>query len=311
MQTSIRRRNTPQVVHDANSPNCSVQQLIIYRKPSRYSVDLTQHYAGGVSIPQSAIFLEPNRQAPLARHGARWAVLLLHGFTAGPASVLPWGLALAEAGATVHIPLLAGHGTSVSDLAQTSAEQWRTDTQQALDRMFRDSFEYVAVGGLSMGGALALDAAAHRPVDATFVVNPALSFKPLDQLGVYLSPLLQHVVPTVGPLAGDIKKPGVIETAYDRTPVPAVEQLGRLFWSVRRNLRNIHGPVTLYQSPKDHIVPASTGKLLQQVIAPHLLTTVTLEHSYHVATLDYDAEKIQQDSITKLLALSGGYCAVK
>src|SRR5699024_5902745 len=108
MQTSIRRRNTPQVVHDANSPNCSVQQLIIYRKPSRYSVDLTQHYAGGVSIPQSAIFLEPNRQAPLARHGARWAVLLLHGFTAGPASVLPWGLALAEAGATVHIPLLAG-----------------------------------------------------------------------------------------------------------------------------------------------------------------------------------------------------------
>lgn len=309
MQTSIRRSNTPKVVHDANSPNCNASGPKTTEHLGATYADPARHYARGMNIEQSAISLDPNSDGPLAGSDARWAVLLLHGFTAGPESVLPWGVALANAGATVHMPLLAGHGTSVHNLAQTTAEQWRTDTQQALDQLFSANYEHVAVGGLSLGGALALDAAAHRPVDATFVVNPALHFKPLDLLGVCLSPLLQHVVPTVGPLAGDIKQPGVVEVAYDRTPVAAVEQLGRLFWSIRKSLHSISSPVTLYRSPEDHIVPASSAYFLQQVISPKLLTTVALEHSYHVATLDYDAEKIQQDSITTLLAISGGYRA--
>lgn len=258
-------------------------------------------------MQQSSVFLDPNPSGALALRGIRSGVLLLHGFTAGPNSVLPWGQALAQAGATVHVPLLAGHGTSVADLSQTTAYQWRADVQQALDALLDSGFDRIAVGGLSLGGALALDAAAHRPVDATFVVNPALSFKPLDGLGVFLSPFARRLMPTVGPLAGDIKKPAVQEIAYDRTPVAAVQQLARLLWTTRRNLSHIKSPVTLYWSTQDHVVPSSSARILENAIDRALLDTVVLDRSYHVATLDYDADTIHQDSVEKLLALSGGH----
>ena len=258
-----------------------------------------------MNIQQSSVFLRPRPSGPLAMRGARWAVLLLHGFTSGPSSVLPWGHALAGAGATVHIPLLSGHGTSVVELSHTTAEHWRTNVQQALDTLFREGFDHIAVGGLSMGGALALDAAANRPIDVTFVVNPALSFKPLDRAGAIASPLIHHLVPTVGPLAGDIKKPGVAEGAYDRTPTAAVHQLARLFSTTKRHLSRISAPVKLYWSTQDHIVPASAAKILERGIHPWLFEKVVLDHSYHVATLDYDADVIHEHSVATLMQLSG------
>lgn len=256
---------------------------------------------------QTPHYLTPNPDGVLRASGTRWAVLMLHGFTAGPQTVMPWADALAEAGATVCLPLLSGHGTTVSDLAQTSAGRWRRDVQQAVDNLLTQGFDKVAVAGLSMGGTLALDVASHRRVDATFVVNPALSFKMLDRLGVALSPLFERVIPTVGPLAGDIKKPGVIEEAYNRTPVPAVQELSKLFWTTRRHLVNIDSPVTLYWSTRDHIVPPSSVRILRRALRPHLLTTIVLDQSFHVATLDYDAPKIHRHSISTLLALSGDH----
>lgn len=256
---------------------------------------------------QTPHYLTPNPDGVLCASGTRWAVLLLHGFTAGPQSVQPWAEALAEAGATVYLPLLSGHGTTVADLAHTSAGQWRRDVQRAVDELLTQGFDKLAVAGLSMGGTLALDAASHRPVDATLVVNPALSFKTLDRLGVSLSPLFDRMIPTVGPLAGDVHKPGVAEEAYDRTPVAAVQELGKLFRTTRRQLGTIASPVTLYWSTRDHIVPSSSARILRQAIKPHLLTTVALERSFHVATLDYDAPTIHRHSISTLLALSGGH----
>lgn len=254
---------------------------------------------------QAAQCLEPNMSGPLGESGTRWAVLMLHGFTAGPQSVLPWAETLADAGATVRVPLLAGHGTRIADLAQTTAEQWRRGVQRTLDAIFAEGFDKIAVAGLSMGGTLALDAARHRPVDATLVVNPALSFKPKDQLGVFLAPLMDQIIPTVGPLAGDINKPGVTEEAYQRTPVAAVHQLARLFATTRRRLDKIESPVVLYWSPRDQIVPKSSARILRRSLAPELLTTVVLEDSFHVATLDYDAPLIYRHSIDQLLELSG------
>lgn len=254
----------------------------------------------------SSLVLNPQPSGVLRHDGAEWAVLLLHGFTGGPDSVLPWGHALAAAGATVYIPLLAGHGTSVSDLARTTAGQWRFDVQQSLDHLLCDQFDGVAIAGLSMGGTLALDAAAHRRVDATFVVNPALSFKCLDGLGVAVSPLIQRWKPTVGPLAGDVHKPGVSELAYDSTPVSAVQELAKLCRVTRRMLPQIQSPVTLYRSETDHIVPASSSRILTRGLQRAQFDKIVLKESYHVATLDYDAETIHRDSVSRLLILSGG-----
>lgn len=259
-----------------------------------------------MSSQQAPVFLAPQPSGALNEEGNRWAVVLLHGFTAGPGSVLPWGQALASAGATVLIPLLAGHGTTVADLAQTKAGHWRRQVQQVVDALLSEEFNHVAVGGLSMGGALALDAAANRQVSAVFVVNPGLSFKLFDGIGAVLAPLIAPFTPTVGPLAGDIKKPQTHEAAYDRTPVAAVHELAKLFRVTRQHLPRINAPVTLYRSRTDHIVPTSSSSILARSLRQAPFDKVVLDNSYHVATLDYDAATIQHDSINRLLNFTRG-----
>src|SRR5699024_6720979 len=149
-------------------------------------------------------------------------------------------------------------------LARTTAGQWRRDVQQSLDTLLAADYDHIAVCGHSMGGTLALDAAAHRPVTATFLVNPALSFRLLDGIGAALSPVLQYIVPTVGRLAGDTTNPPVAEAAYAGTPVAAVQHLATLVWIARRTLANIQSPVTLFQSFHVHVVPASSANILQR-----------------------------------------------
>ena len=89
-------------------------------------------------------------------------------------------------------------------------------------------------------------------------------------------------------VAGDIKKPGVIEPAYDRVPTGGVDQFRRLLNTVKPLLPSIGQPVLLFKSRNDHVIPiASTLKTI-----PRLGSTrkdlVWLEDSYHVATMDHD-----------------------
>lgn len=257
-----------------------------------------------------------HQQSPLSLDGASLApdgplaglgVALFHGFTSGPHSVTAWAQALAEAGAHVEVPLLPGHGTRWEDLESVRAEDLRAAARQSVDALF-EQHQDVAVGGLSMGGALALDAAAHRPVAGVVVVNPALRFaSPLAPL----APVLKHLVRTVDPIADDTVRPDAQEFAYPRTPVAGVAQLGVLQREVRRVLDRITAPVLAFASRTDHVVPASSITTLARGLqGSGQLRVRPLYNSYHVATLDWDAPVIHRESVAALArmrtASSGG-----
>ena len=248
-----------------------------------------------LSLPGASGAAAP--ESPLAG----MAVALFHGFTSGPHSVTPWARALAEAGARVEVPLLPGHGTRWEDLESVQAEELRATARDTVDALLNQHPD-VAVAGLSMGGALALDAAAHRPVIATVVVNPARRFA---SALAPLTPLLRHAVRSVAPIADDTVRPDAQEHAYPRTPVAGVAQLGRLQSAVRRGLAQIQGPVLAFASRTDHVVPARSLTALGDGLAPGLLTLRPLYNSFHVATLDWDAPLIHRESIEFLSALSG------
>lgn len=90
----------------------------------------------------------------LERAGAP-AVLLLHGFGDTPASLRYLGTALHAAGYAVHAPLLPGHGRAIRAFQEVRADRWLTAARDAL-RVLCARHEWVAVAGLSMGGALAV-----------------------------------------------------------------------------------------------------------------------------------------------------------
>lgn len=228
---------------------------------------------------------------PPARGAGDRAVVMVHGFTSGPHSVKDWAHALAERGSRVIVPLLPGHGTCWQDLNRVSADDLRSAVRAHVDRALAEH-RHVVVAGLSMGGALALDAAAHRPVAGVAVVNPALSFgQPL----AHAAPLLRWVVASTAPVADDVAAP-VSEHAYKRTPVGGVAALGRIQRAAVRGLPRITADVVSYWSPQDHVVPPSSQDRLRAGLRAAAFEQVRLERSYHVATMDRDLPLIVEHS---------------
>ena len=71
---------------------------------------------------------------PDTPHG-KIGVLLSHGFTAAPASMVPWGQYLAERGYTVAVPRLPGHGTKWQDMALTTYDDWYAAVERELESL--------------------------------------------------------------------------------------------------------------------------------------------------------------------------------
>jgi len=226
--------------------------------------------------------------------GRRIGVLLSHGFTGSPVSMRPWGAHLGTLGYGVSVPLLPGHGTTWRDLNTHRWQDWYAAIVAAFDAL-RAEHDAVVVGGLSMGGALALRLAADRDADlaGVMVVNPAVATKRLD---VKLLPVLKHLMGSFPAIAGDIKKPGISENGYDRTPLKAVHSMMQAWPALRSDLARITVPLLYFRSPEDHVVDGSSEPLVLGGVSSSDVTRVELPDSYHVATLDNDAPVIFEQS---------------
>jgi carboxylesterase len=220
----------------------------------------------------------------------RTGVLLVHGFTGMPSSMRPWGEHLAAEGFAVRCPLLPGHGTRWQDCNAVDEDSWVAAAQQAFDDLAAEC-DQVFVAGMSMGGTVAIRLAELRSdVAGLVVVNPSLLTRRLDVR--LLLPLLARVTGSWAPIGSDIKKPGVVEQAYDRLPLRGLMTLRRLWRTTRADLHRVTAPVLAFTSVDDHVVePESTDVLLDGVSSEDV-THVKLEDSYHVATLDNDAPLI-------------------
>lgn len=226
---------------------------------------------------------------PDAHGSERTAVLVLHGFTGNPSSVSGWAQALTDRGFETSVPLLPGHGTTWQDLNTTTWQDWYTTAEQALLTLAEQA-DRVVVAGLSMGGALSLRLAERHPrvVDALVLVNPAIASRDKRLLAL---PVLKYLTASIPAIGDDIKKPGVTEGAYERTPLRALHSMTQLWRDVVDHLDRVQCEVTVLRSPEDHVVDDSTLLLLQERLRSPL-THIPLPDSYHVATLDNDAERI-------------------
>ena len=226
-------------------------------------------------------------------HG-RIGVLISHGFTGSPASMRPWAEHLAGQGYAVSLPRLPGHGTTWQDMNTTTWADWTGALEQAFEALALRT-DHVFVCGLSMGGGLALRLAANLPdrVAGLVLVNPAVSS---DRQDVKLLPVLKHVIPSLPGIANDIKKPGVEEHGYTRTPLRAAASMFAGYKVLRGDLGRITCPILVFRSSVDHVVDPSSVRIIRDSVSSVDVREVTLENSYHVATLDNDAERIFEGS---------------
>ena len=139
-------------------------------------------------------------------------------------------LALADAGLSVELPLLPGHGTDISDMLPTRWKDW-SDAAEAAYAELAARCDSVVVVGLSMGGMLSVWLAEHHPeIAAIAVVNPLVA--PPDGGTIALVESMiendEEVAPGIG---SDIAMEGAVESAYPGLPLPrrtvALRRCGR------------------------------------------------------------------------------------
>jgi carboxylesterase len=234
--------------------------------------------------------------------GGPIGALLVHGFTGCPASMRPLGKFLAQNGLAVSCPRLPGHGTTWEDLAGTTWQDWEREAEAALDELAGRASSVVAVG-LSMGGGLALHLAVKHPGKLRGVVgiNPAIRDPRLAA-----APVVRLFVRSLKGLGNDIKRPGQDELPYDRVPVRVLPSLRKLFRTVDRDLPELTLPLLVFSSTEDHVVDPSNPRRVIARAASVQKELVPLTNSYHVATLDYDAETVFQRTLEFARSVSTG-----
>ena len=147
----------------------------------------------------------------------------------------------------------------------------------------------VVVAGLSMGGSLTLWLAVRHPEIAGMVcVNPAVETRRRDGRR-RCRQMVDGGIDCIPAIGGRYRRPGVTEKAYDGTPLRPLLSLADAAAETADDSGQDHVPGPAHDQPA-----GPRGRPPQQrhpgrgVAGP--VERISLERSYHVATLDYDKE---------------------
>ncbi|MHB1097401.1 MAG: alpha/beta hydrolase [Gemmatimonadaceae bacterium] len=229
------------------------------------------------------------------------AIVLLHGFNDSPQTMRSPAAAMHAAGWTVYAPLLPGHGRSPRAFAASSAEAWISAARAAV----RDALQrhrQVAVGGLSLGGALAAIVASEEPsVRAAVLFAPFLvhsrrlgaiaALWPLVTLGVeYL---------TGGSSTRAVRDPEARATliAYGCSTPRLLREVQQVVRHARAALPAVRQPVWIAQSSDDYRIPDEQAQGAFDLLGSGDKRLHWTTGNGHVITVDYGHEALSAEAV--------------
>ena len=212
------------------------------------------------------------------------------------------GEALAVAGVTVSCPLLPGHGTDPRDLARTTWRDWEAAALAAFDELGADADKRF-VCGFSMGADLAIRVATQRETEGLIALSPAIELR--TRLGPFL-PLLSRLMP-LREKTSDIKDPmaKARHPSYRQQSLAAVRSLMDLIKVLRADIPKLDVPLLVIVSREDHAIhPRGAERLLREA-ASEDKQLVVLEDSYHVITVDREADRVRREVVAFVRRVGG------
>jgi carboxylesterase len=229
------------------------------------------------------------------------AIVLLHGYNDSPQAMRSPAMALQAAGWTVYVPLLPGHGRSLRAFAASGADRWinaaRDVVREALER-----HRHVAVGGLSMGGAIATIVAAEQPaVRAVLLFAPFFVYS--SRLGAIaaLWPLLSLFTKylTGRGAARSVRDPaaraGLI--AYGCSTPHLMREIQRVVRAARAALPQVRQPVWIAQSSDDYRIPVGQAQLAFDRLGSDDKRLHWTTGNGHVITVDYGHQELAAEAV--------------
>ena len=131
----------------------------------------------------------------------------------------------------------------------------------------------------------------HHPETAGLVlINPAVA-PPAESFSALLRAAFDAGTVTIPSIGSDIAKPGQSGGGYEATPIAPMMSIFEATDAIAPRLSEISCPALLFSSRTDHVVPTESSDLVERGYGGPL-ERVMLDHSYHVATLDYDADAL-------------------
>ncbi|GAM16354.1 alpha/beta hydrolase [Mesobacillus selenatarsenatis] len=223
---------------------------------------------------------------PFYFEGNSVGILVSHGFTGSTQSIRPLGEAYAAEGYTVCGPRLKGHGTHHEDMEQTTYHDWLASIEEGF-QWLKERCDKIFVTGLSMGGTLTLYMAEkYQEIRGIVLINAAIEIPAME-------PVLQlEGTRFLDAIGSDIKKPGVTELAYEKTPVQSIKEILPFMKTVKENLSKVICPALIFVSDEDHVVPPDNSRTIYNLISSETKEIYHMKESYHVATLDNDQQMI-------------------
>jgi carboxylesterase len=231
---------------------------------------------------------------PLSHHGVTdVGVLVIHGFTGNPISMRGIADTMVALGHHVEMPLLPGHGTVIEDMLDTTWADWTAEVSAAHDRLAERS-PHIVVMGLSMGGALTLWSGFDRAaVRGLACINPVTMPLP-SEMTEMIAGLVDDGVEIAPAISGDIADPAASENGYEGTPLrPLLSLQHDGVAPMADRYGELDMPLLLITSRQDHTVEPANSEHLAATYGGDV-EHVWLERSYHVATIDFDADEINR-----------------
>ena len=220
---------------------------------------------------------------PFFMQGGKTACLLIHGFTGSPKEMRPLGEALNQNGITILGIRLAGHATQPTDMIRTRYRDWLASVEDGIN-LLKDSYDQVFYAGLSMGGVLALTAA------ATFQPAGVLALSTPFELAQDWRMKFAHPMSYLFPWIKKDHSNNDGHVDYPAYPTRAIAELNNLTKVMQKSLEEINVPILMINSKADPVVPYAHTERFKQALKTDVLEQVTLKTSGHAITEDVERE---------------------
>ena len=222
------------------------------------------------------------------------AMLLIHGYNDSPQSLDGIAQHVHAAGWTVRLPLLPGHGRSLS-----AFDHWTAD--DAIDAVreeyatLRQRYSTIVVGGLSMGGALACWIAAEAAVDGVVLYAPMLYVPRPMEVAVSTARLwsiFSRYMSGGGRRSVHDPEAARAMIAYGGSTRRSLEALEKIANGAILRLGFVHSPVLMMQSEEDNRLPRDQSLRAFTRLGAKDRTLEWTKGAGHVLTVDHGWEQV-------------------
>ena len=269
---------------------------------------------------ESKCFSDRCKSIIYKKEGNKRAILMIHGFPSTPQMYEYASARCRDASYDVYVPLIPTFGSDWHEFAKTNFTQWFTFISSYYEKL-RKEYDFLAVLGVSMGGAMTLKIAekySSTPLapDKIVVISAPVAYNNIryhifTSKAAYFARTVGLFKPCINPhiIAGrkDGNDGNEDWTGYGGTYIKQGLSLSRAFDTIRKDLKKIKVPMFEMHDRGDKTVPFNNLAVIEKFCHDNIVVCRKVEmkgnfnHSHHSLLMYHSVQKEYMDDILNFL----------